>query len=370
MAVKSMRRFSQKKDRPMNIGIAGAGLMGRLLGWQLSRLGHTISLFDHDPSGQSSAAYIAAGMLSPFAESVVSQDIILSLGLESLAIWPQLINSISPDIKYKQSGCIVTCHQNDSSELLNFIQRLSTKIDKNLIKSLTTDALRQLEPELKFAQGYHLTLEGHIDSQQFIQALNHYFDKTHTAFHKARVKYVIPHAIFTDEQRHNFDFVFDCRGHGGNQHFPDLRSVRGEIIKVHAPDVNISRTIRLTHPRYPLYIVPLDNHHYIIGATEIESDDTSPISIRSCLELLNAAYSVHTGFAEARILKTNTALRPTLIDNSPRIIYEDGFIAINGLYRHGFLIAPALMQECIKLFRTGKTNNIHPELVMEPTHAN
>ena len=32
----------------MNIGIAGAGLMGRLLAWQLLRRGHRVTLFDRD----------------------------------------------------------------------------------------------------------------------------------------------------------------------------------------------------------------------------------------------------------------------------------------------------------------------------------
>jgi glycine oxidase len=357
-------------DDCMNIGIAGTGLMGRLIGWQLSRLGHCVTLFDKDLSGKNSAAYVAAGMLSPFAESVFSQELVFSLGIESLALWPKIIKKLSPNIFFNQNGCVVACHNNDSTELLHFIQRLSSSVDTKLIKPLTHEDIKLLEPELGFKQGYHLQHEAHIDTRQFIDELNAYFKSSEQiSLIEDTVKYVIPQTIFTESQRHNFDFVFDCRGRGGEQHFEDLRSVRGEIIQVHAPDVNLRHTIRLTHPRYPLYIVPMPDHRYIIGATEIESEDTSSISVRSCLELLNAAYSVHSGFAEARILETATAQRPTLIDNLPRIIYEEGLIAVNGLYRHGFLIAPALMQECIKLFRTGINDQLHPELIKERTHA-
>jgi glycine oxidase len=83
---------------------------------------------------------------------------------------------------------------------------------------------------------------------------------------------------------------------------------------------------------------------FVIGATEIESDDLSPPSVRSTLELLSAAYSVHTGFAEARILEIATQCRPTLPDNLPAIRrLGPRVLQINGLYRHGFMISPALL---------------------------
>ena len=55
----------------------------------------------------------------------------------------------------------------------------------------------------------------------------------------------------------------------------------------------------------------------MIGATEIESEDLSPASVRSTLELLSAAYAVHPGFAEARILELSVQCRPALPDNLP-----------------------------------------------------
>ncbi len=141
-----------------------------------------------------------------------------------------------------------------------------------------------------------------------------------------------------------FDYVFDCRGLGN----PNTRGVRGELICCHAPEVNIQRPIRLMHPRYKIYIVPRTNQHYVIGASEIESNDMSPISVRSCLELLSAAYSLHSGFAEARIVKMLTNCRPAYADNLPKIECVDGVISINGLYRHGYLLAPALVEQAMR----------------------
>jgi glycine oxidase len=121
--------------------------------------------------------------------------------------------------------------------------------------------------------------------------------------------------------------------------------VRGEVIRVYAPEVHLQRPIRLLHPRFPIYIAPKNNHLYVIGATEIESEDTSPVSVRSSLELLTAAYSLHSGFAEARIIEMNAQCRPTLPDNSPLIeVLNNRVMSINGLYRHGFMISPAVLR--------------------------
>ena len=67
--------------------------------------------------------------------------------------------------------------------------------------------------------------------------------------------------------------------------------------------------------------------------------------MRSALELLSAAYAVHSGFAEARIIEIASQCRPALPDNLPAIrAPRPGLLQINGLYRHGFLLAPALAQ--------------------------
>ena len=60
--------------------------------------------------------------------------------------------------------------------------------------------------------------------------------------------------------------------------------------------------------------------------------------------LLSAAYSVHPGFAEAHIVETVTNLRPAFMDNAPKVRYKDGLIQLNGLYRHGYLLTPRIVE--------------------------
>jgi glycine oxidase len=123
------------------------------------------------------------------------------------------------------------------------------------------------------------------------------------------------------------------------------------------------------HPRYQLYLVPRGNGIYLLGATQIESEDFSPISVRSALELLSALYSLHEGFAEARITGYRSNCRPALPDNLPAVALQPGLLRINGLFRHGFLLAPVLARAVAAYLRTG--NEMQPEWaeIMHPIDA-
>src|SRR5258707_168640 len=102
--------------------------------------------------------------------------------------------------------------------------------------------------------------------------------------------------------------------------------------------------------------VPPGNVRFMLGATSIEAED-SGVSVRSALELLGAAYAVHPAFAEARIVEFGSGLRPAFPDNLPRIAIDQDKIAVNGLYRHGFLLAPALAELTLGYVQRGVIDN-------------
>ncbi len=109
-----------------------------------------------------------------------------------------------------------------------------------------------------------------------------------------------------------------------------------------------------------------------MGATEIESDDLSEMSVRSAMELLSAVYTVHSGFAAARILEMATQCRPTLKNYLPEIRMKKDkgqadLIMINGLYRHGFMIAPAVLDCALQILAQGSSKTAL-ELGLGVTH--
>jgi glycine oxidase len=337
----------------MKITILGAGLMGRLLACELARAGHQLELFDAGgPEALNSAARAAAAMLAPLAESAVAEDPVVKMGMYGLGRWPALIAQLDEPVFFQQQGTMVVWHRQDVAEATRFSRQLDATAQR-LPTLPIASGIAQLEPSLgaHFSQGLYLPGEGQLDNHQLLAATLHQLQRLQVTIH-----WNSPRALsdFSPGQPGQPDWVFDCRGLGAHPQWPALRGVRGEIITLLAPHVKLSRPTRLLHPRYPIYIAPKQDGYFLVGATEIESDDLSPMSVRSALELLGAAYTVDSGFAEARIVELVAQCRPALPDNLP-CIRQLGprVMQINGLYRHGYLMAPALLDVALELFATG-----------------
>jgi len=326
-----------------NIAVVGFGLAGRLAALELSKLHHVTVFEASDEHTQNSAGKVAAAMLAPLAESVLCEADLAIMGLNSLKRWPEIISELEGDVFFQQQGTLVVAHQQDKGDLQSFTQRIKP-IAGHCAQVLNAQQIAKLEPELanRFNQGVFLPCEGQIDNQAFYKA-------SFSMLNKRKVKFVFNQRVSIKNGEINnraFDYIIDCRGLGAKADKP-LRGVRGEVARLQAPEVNLTRPVRLMHPRYPIYIAPKPNNEYVIGATEIESDDGGPATVRSTLELLSAAYTVHSGFAEARLLNIQTGLRPAFSDNRPVVLKKGNVISINGLYRHGYMLAPALVADAV-----------------------
>jgi len=351
--------------------IVGAGLMGRLLAVALAKRGAQVELFEKGGSDANlAAARIAAAMLAPLAESAITEDNVVRMGVHSLQRWKQLINELAKPVYFQQNGTLILWHRQDASDAERFASHLARNCDHNLALSkpihLDSQSLAEIEPSVaeRFTQGLYLPNEGQLDNRQLLEALLVELTLMKVPCHWNQT--VDPEQLRT--QKNGFDWVIDCRGLGAKASWEhasnsdkDLRGVRGEVIRLYAPEVKLRRPTRLIHPRYPIYIAPKEDDVYVVGATEIESEDLSPMSVRSALELLSAVYTVHSGFAEARILEMATQCRPTLKDNLPEISVDRkpnqaGLMMINGLYRHGFMISPAILDCALEILDSGSSS--------------
>ncbi|KQP20038.1 FAD-dependent oxidoreductase [Pseudorhodoferax sp. Leaf267] len=333
-------------------GIAGAGLLGRLLAWQLARAGHRVAVYDAAPGreplfdAQGPAAFSAAGMLSPLAERDHAAPAVAALGWRSIALWQGIVAALgSPGPFFAQRGSLLLAHRADGGTAQRVLARLHDAIATP--QPLDAAALQALEPALPaFAHAWLLPGEAQIDPLATLAALH--AQARGVQWHWGRpVARVAPGRLqFADGSAADFDTAIDVRGLGARDALP-LRGVRGETAWLHAPGHGLARPVRLLHARHRVYLVPRPGDLMFVGATEIESEDCSNVSLKSAVELMSAAHSVLPMLAEARILRLDRHLRPALPDHLPRLEHADGLLRINGLFRHGWLMAPALVEDAM-----------------------
>ncbi len=347
---------------PLHIGIAGAGLAGRTLAWRLARAGCRVSLFDSRPrAALDTASMTAAAMLSPLAELAVSDEVVFALGQRSMQLWPQWIADLAEGgqtpIYFRQEGTLVVAHAPDQSSLDHFTRLLQHKLPsacRAQVHTLDATSLAQHEPALagRFGGGLFLASEGQLANDQWMAALGDEIDRLGVNWRESQaVERVEEGRIVCANAVHAVDVAVDARGVGSQAQWPasnPLRGVRGEVLTVECRGVSLQRPVRLMHPRYALYVAPRPNHQFVVGATELESEDTGPVTLRSTLELGSALHSLHPAFGEARVLRLAAALRPALDDHRPTLAQRDGVWHINGLFRHGYLCAPALVDQLVQ----------------------
>lgn len=355
----------------MRIGIAGGGLLGRLAAFHLTQAGHEVSVFEASPSPSPgpnqlrAAAWTAAGMLSPIAEMECGGPMVRDWGRRSLTLWQELDSELKrlltphgldshgltehPEHTVSPLGLqlhdsLMVCHASD----LGAAQRVLRLLDndpQHLIQLEGRDIV-PLAPAIKGTlHAWRLKGEGHLCPPLAMESLHRAMPGVHWRW-GAQVSDVRPHSLCIQSEETRFDWVLDTRGTGAANQMA-VRGVRGEVIVLSAPEFELHRPVRLLHPRWRVYIVPHPGGRLVVGATEIESEDRSPISVQSTMELLSAAFSIFPSLAEARIVHTDVNLRPAMMDNLPHTDTQPGITRINGLFRHGWLLAPAVLENAL-----------------------
>jgi glycine oxidase len=319
------------------VSVVGAGVAGTWQALLFAQAGFSVTLYDGGDAGlRAATSYWAGGMLAPDCERETAEPVVTRLGRRSLALWREQ----APETPL--NGSLVVAHPRDRADFDRFA-RLAPDHER-----IGADALATLEPSLtgRFREALFFPNEGHVEPRRVLPAL-----------HAALARQGVALRFDTPVDPRDLDgWVIDCRGLAARDVFPALRGVKGETVLVETREIALSRPVRLIHPRWPLYVVPRPDGRFLIGATTIESEDTG-VSLRSALELLSAAYALHPTFGEARILEIGAGLRPALPDHAPRIRISGRRIAVNGLYRHGFLLAPALAELTSTYVREGKTDS-------------
>src|SRR4051812_28842923 len=159
----------------MKIGIAGAGLLGRLLALQLRAAGHEVHVFDPAPHAEArgAAGWTAAGMLSPVAELQCADEHVFQLGLHSIERWQSLVAQFAAPVELRREGSLLFAHRGDEGAASRTVDFLTRKAPAGFApQPLTMEQAKALEPDVQGpAQAWLLPCEGSIHTVQAMHAL-------------------------------------------------------------------------------------------------------------------------------------------------------------------------------------------------------
>jgi glycine oxidase len=321
------------------ITVVGAGITGLWQALTLARRGHRVRLVERSaqPFADAASAY-AGAMLGPFCETEAYAPVIRDLGLRSIDLWRATFPGTVAE------GTLVIAGVRDRSEIEHFAQLTEGH------ERIGGDAIARLEPDLegRFATGLLYAREAHVAPRAAMAFLLQ-------NCRDAGVEIAL--GVDWQGRRAEDERVVDCRGLGARSELKDLRGVRGERLILRTREIGFRRPVRFLHPRHPIYVVPWGDGLHMVGATVLESDDAGPVTVRSALELLGMAYALHPAFGEAEIVEAGAGVRPAFADNVPKIVVRGPTIHVNGLYRHGFLLAPALAELVAAYLDSGAMDN-------------
>lgn len=136
-----------------------------------------------------------------------------------------------------------------------------------------------------------------------------------------------------------------------NPFFRDLPLVptKGELLTIYAPDLKIDYVLK-----GPVFLIPLDNDYYIVGATYEWDDTTHELTEKAKKELLEKLKTLID--CPFEITEQVAGIRPTVKDRRPLVgqhpIHKNLFV-LNGLGTRGVMIGPYVAKQLFDFIENG-----------------
>ena len=344
--------------RQADVVIAGGGIIGLSLAFELGRRQVTVAVLERDRIG-AGAAGVAAGMLAPAAEAEHEDEAMVRLALESQRLYPSFVAEAErvsgrPCGLRQEGSLLVALTQDDAEEWLHlqgFQQRLGLPS-----RWLEPDEVLALEPQLTpRLVGALLCPQDHqVDPRAMMAALAQAVRRQGgtvmegarvTGFETAggRVQAVVVD-VGGEALAVRCQAAVLAAGAWSGQGFAwpgapiPVRPVKGQLVRLRGPQL-IRHVVRT--PR--VYLVPRQDGELIVGATmEEQGFDPTPTA-GAVMDLLWGARLAVPAVYDLAWAEVNVSFRPASRDHLPVIgpAGVEGLYVATGHFRNGILLAPA-----------------------------
>jgi glycine oxidase len=338
--------------KSFDVAIAGAGIIGASIAFELAQAGLKVALFDRNEPGRE-ASWASAGILSPAPESPAMISMV-PLAKASMDLYPALVANVEEisgeKVGFRPKGTIDVFFSNEA------ISDLSTLIALHHGMGLKAEPLRpedarELEPSLspELDAAALRPEEASIDNRAFTKALLSAAKKSGVAiFAGSSVTGIVREGgrctgLKLENETVSAKWTVIAAGSfsaeiEGVKEFAPVRPAKGQMVSLRADGLKIERVIW----GEKIYIVPRNDGRILAGATVEYVGFDKQVTAGGIEKILSAAIEVIPGFANARIEETWAGLRPDSPDHLPILgpTDIDGLVIATGHFRSGILLTP------------------------------
>lgn len=354
--------------------IIGGGVIGLSTAYFLSRAGTKVTILEQGQPGQE-ASWAGAGMLPP-GNLEGARTPSARLRAFSSQRWKRLSRELlelsGVDNGFQETGGLEVGLAGEEPRLRAEIDFWKT--EGVPVESVTAAELRRLEPAFhpRIEQGYRLPSFAQVRNPRHLKALvaacqakgvRIISEAPVVEFESTRIadrEQVIAAARTPTDRYAAGKFLIAggawsagiTRQLGVN--IP-VRPVRGQIVLLSAWPLPFRHIVN----HGARYLVPRNDGHILVGATEEEAGFEKQNTVEGVSGLLEFAQSVIPSLAQAKLERTWSGLRPGSPNGDPFLSmlpgYENGYVAA-GHFRAGLQLSPATGELMAELILTGKTS--------------
>jgi glycine oxidase len=345
-------------NRPTDVIVVGAGIVGCAIAAELSRRGASVEVIDDRQIGMG-ATQASAGVLAPYLEAHEGSPL-LALASRSLALYDEFVARTSVDggmaLSYKRTGTLDVAL--DDADLR------ALKANAEVLKRLGVRATlfdgrgaRAEEPLIREGATGALLVETHgfVAASELTRALA-------AAARRRGAQFVEPNRVRRIRSENGDVLVETDKGSlvgnaavlaagswsadveiGGASGRVPVRPVRGQLLWLGwrgAPLRRVTWTSRC-------YLVPWDDGTVLVGATMEEAGFDERATAAGVRDLLDAVCEIVPQASTAAFIAARVGLRPATPDALP-IIGRSGVLPnltyATGHFRNGVLLAPLTAQ--------------------------
>jgi glycine oxidase len=338
--------------RTFDVAIAGGGLIGGTIAFELARTGLHVALFDRHQPGEG-ASWAAAGILSPAPENAGMISTV-PLSRASLRLYPAFVAAVEEisgqSVGYRARGTLEALFSTDAQAKLSTIIALHHGLGLKAEPVSAEDA-REMEPTLspELEAAVFRPDEACVDNRALTKAVLTAAERSGVeTFAASNVESIAKNGgrcagLVVDGEKVQSRWTIIAAGccsgeiEGASQYAP-VRPAKGQMMALRAEGFNIERVLWSDD----VYLVPRNDGRVLAGATVEYVGFDKNVTAGGLQKIITAALQLAPALADAQIEETWAGLRPDSADHLPIIgpTDLDGLLIGTGHFRSGILLAP------------------------------